>query len=455
MSILYHTSLKLYLLGSKIAGLFSKKAALFYSGRRELFNHIEHSISASHSSKETRYWFHCASVGEFEQARPLIEKIKEREPHSYIVVTFFSPSGYELRKNYTLANNVFYLPMDTMANARKFVEVINPNIVIFVKYEFWRNYFSVLNERDIPLYLVSAIFRANQPFFRWWGANFRKMLANFTHFFVQDIESETLLRSIGVTNVSVAGDTRFDRVFEITQNNKTIAALELFTRKIVGSNNSLCCVAGSTWPPDEQLLHNFIEQYSVEDLIDEDCESLVKEKRVGGESLKLVIAPHEVDELHIKKIESLFSSFSVVKFSDFYGQNNNAYSELSFTSAQKEKLSSAQIFILDTVGLLSTAYRYGNFAYVGGGFGVGIHNILEAATYGLPVVFGPNYEKFKEAIDLIALGGAFSIDKGQVAILEKIVLDVRFREQCSQICREYVQKNLGATANILNAIAPK
>jgi len=486
LTILYHTSLRLYYLASGIAGLFSNKAALFYNGRKGLLNYIKQRMSLKDDLSGTRYWIHCASVGEFEQARPLIEKIKEIEPSSYIVVTFFSPSGYELRKNYSLAANVFYLPMDTIANARKFVEYVKPDVAIFIKYEFWRNYLSVLKQQNIPVYLVSAIFRENQPFFRWWGANFRKMLGNFTHFFVQDDQSETLLRSIGITNVSVAGDTRFDRVIEITRNNKTIAPLELFTENIKVNdlslekpgekvnellikylNSHICCVAGSTWPPDEELLRSFMKNYELTKI------EKSNDSKVKPTVLKLIIAPHEVEEAHIKKIESLFAEYKVVKFSDFLvkqdetmaqpnkasAQQNKAsalqnrlFIEQNYTQAQIEKLTEAQVFIIDTVGILSTAYRYGNFAYVGGGFGVGIHNILEAATYGLPVVFGPKYEKFKEAKDLIPLGGAFSVEKDQTEILEKLVWDHDFREKCSKVCEHYVQKNIGATAIILKQL---
>jgi len=532
LTILYYVFLRLYIGASLIASFFSKKAALFYYGRKGVLNHIEHIMSSAETYKGTRYWFHCASVGEFEQARPLIEKIKEREPLTSIVITFFSPSGYELRKDYSLASAVFYLPMDTRANARKFVEYVKPNVAIFIKYEFWRNYLLVLKEQNIPLYLVSAIFRENQSFFKWWGGSFRKMLANFTHFFVQDNQSETLLRSIGIANVSVAGDTRFDRVFEITQNSKAIASLEVFTRDKVFSNepdnspntnlneylseqtieqptgptikhstgpaierptgqtikqsndftyNKMCCVAGSTWPPDQELLLNFMRQFATpasksRDLLLEKPNNLTKESVKLAEEpnessankveLKLVIAPHEVDEAHIKKIESLFAAYKVVKFSDFSEVNNQLQAQpnnlltkqngisahQNFSSAQIEELSSAQIFIIDTVGILSTAYRYGNFAYVGGGFGVGIHNILEAATYGLPVVFGPKYEKFKEAVDLIALGGAFTVTKDETETLERLSLDTEFRKHCSQICRDYVQTNRGATTNILKEI---
>ncbi len=437
LTILYHTFLSLYLFASRIAGLFSEKAALFYDGRRGLLAHIKQVVSSEQTLLGTRYWIHCASVGEFEQARPLIERIKEEEPLSYIVITFFSPSGYKLRKNYNLASNVFYLPMDTKANARKFVEYIKPNVAIFIKYEFWKNYLTTLKEQNIPTYLVSAIFREDQSFFKWWGANFRKILSRFTHIFVQDSHSKTLLESIGYTNVSVAGDTRFDRVIEITRNNKTIPSLEFF----IGNKNIneqvidyTCCVAGSTWPPDEELLLSF----------------LIK---TNSSALKMIIAPHEVSESHIKKIESLFNAYKIVKYSDFLAQQDKT-GEQQFIQVQIEKLINAQIFIIDTVGILSTAYRYGNFAYVGGGFGTGIHNILEAATYGLPVVFGPKYEKFKEAVDLIALGGAFSVEKGETEVLEKLFVDSKYREYSCEVCEDYVKKNIGATARILKTIAP-
>lgn len=468
MTILYHTSVSLYLLAARIAGLFSNKAALFYNGRRGLLSSIEQIMSVQEESYGKRYWIHCASVGEFEQARPLIEKIKASEPSSNIVVTFFSPSGYELRKNYSLSNNVFYLPMDTLANAKKFIEYVKPNVAIFIKYEFWRNYLSVLKEQNIPTYLVSAIFRENQYFFKWWGGNFRKMLKCFTHFFVQDCQSQLLLNSIGITNVSVVGDTRFDRVIEITRNNKIIAPLEIFigneqSGELVNRQvkNQICCVAGSTWAPDEEFLLSFMKQYEQKQL----GEATQGKSRLMA---KLIIAPHEVGEGHIKKIEALFADYKVVKISDFSAsvnepimqqnissiQQNQILAKQEFTRAQIEKLTKAQVFIIDSIGILSAAYRYGNFAYVGGGFGAGIHNILEAATYGLPVVFGPKYQKFKEAVDLIELGGAFSVAKGKVQILEKLAVDVKFREQCSKVCEAYVQKNIGATVNILKTIAP-
>lgn len=380
-----------------------------------LIKRVKRDMLSLEKSKK-RVWFHCASVGEFEQARPLIEKIKRDWDGWQVFVTFFSPSGYELRKNYPLADKVWYLPMDTTKNAGEFLEAVDPQIVIFIKYEFWRCFLKEIRKRGTPLYLVSGIFREDQRFFKWWGKPFRKVLKRFTHLFVQDKKSEELLVSIGVDSVTVCGDTRFDRVAEILESSSPVKGLEIFTR------GSVCCVAGSTWPPDEELLERYFKS------------------RITGKSFKLIIAPHEVNERSVKSISERFGSTGVV-----------LYSKIDTTPSQT--ISQASVYILDTVGLLSAAYRYGSFAYIGGGFGSGIHNILEAATYKKPVVFGPRYKKFKEACDLVSLGAAFPLGNIE-EIFNKLIMDESFRDGCSAIAGEYVQKNKGATANILKAIAP-
>lgn len=456
MTILYHTSLYLYLFASLIAGFFSRKAALFYRGRRGLLKRVESEmakIAAERGCLKDVVWFHCASVGEFEQARPVIEKHKNLYPDAPVVLTFFSPSGFELRKNYSFADAVFYLPMDTKGNATKFIELVNPAKVIFVKYEFWRNYLGELKKRGVPVYLISAIFREDQHFFKWWGGYFRGVLKYFEHLFVQDSHSESLLKGIGIENVTVCGDTRFDRVKEVTGTSVKIDPLALF------SQDSLCMVAGSTWPADEEILAGFLKS---------------RESGLSAESglpFKLVIAPHEVDESHINKITNLFSGFKIVRFSEtknFKSEDNPSENCMTDSVLPADKpsfagrkplqniLEEADIFIIDTIGILSVAYRYGSVAYIGGGFGTGIHNILEAASYGIPVIFGPKFHKFKEAKDLISLGGASSVDslesfsRQMIQVLNQPVL----RKSRGEISKEYVEKNLGATSAILASIYP-
>jgi 3-deoxy-D-manno-octulosonic-acid transferase len=468
LTILYHISISLYLFASGIMGIFSRKAALFYAGRQSLLSLIEDEMSYSQDSDRETVWFHCASVGEFEQARPIIELIRERFPLYRIVITFFSPSGYELRKNYPLADHIFYLPMDTKKNAAKFIELINPSLVIFVKYEFWRNYLTRLNKCGVPVYLVSGIFRQGQPFFRWWGGSFRNILNLFTHLFVQDENSASLLRGIGVERVTVCGDTRFDRVHALAQKAVKISSVEIFC------GSSLCCVAGSTWPADEELIVAHYRRYFHREKIAKRYSELKRGKhRQPKDSIryghfpeldanlsvdshenisvdshepkfKLIIVPHEVDENQIKKLIALLRDIPYVRYSELEGNHKG------------EVLSEASVLIIDSVGILSRVYRYGSFAYIGGGFGAGIHNILEAATYGMPVVFGPKFRKFKEARDLTELGGAFSVKSKDelVEIFDKLLSDSTFRDECSSVCAGYVAKNIGATEYIVNSIAP-
>ena len=356
-------------------------------------------------------WVHCSSVGEFEQARPIIEWYKSNKEEYKILLTFFSPSGYELRKNYDLADWVFYMPVDTPKNARRFVEIVNPSKVIFIKYEFWYNHLNELRKRGIDIYIASAIFRPSQSFFKWYGALFRKMLNSFNKLFVQDKASFKLLESIGLAEkASICGDTRFDRVAQITKSSKDFPLIERFC------SSKFTLVAGSTWEPDNIHLCNVVKEFP---------------------NIKLIIASHEIGKDKINSILSLFSDKRVIKFTEFDIYNN-------------QEIEQADVLVIDTIGILSSIYKYGNVAYIGGGFGVGIHNILEAATYSLPIVFGPNYTKFKEARDLISLGGAFSISESYEFI--NLTRESFLNSKIAAISGAYVSYNLGATEKIISQI---
>ena len=398
---LYHISILFYGLLINIVALFNRKAWLFIEGRKNVFQQIKSYVN----SKDQPIWFHFASLGEFEQGRPLLEKIKSVNPEEKVVVTFFSPSGYEIRKNYAFADAVFYLPLDTPGNANKFIELVNPKLAIFTKYEFWPNYFKVLAAQKIPLYIISGIFRKNQVFFKWYGRFYRNVLKNVTHFFVQNEESAELLKSIELTNVSESGDTRFDRVYENAQEPKKSTEVQTFC------GESPILIAGSTWPEDEQLLVNLIKQYP---------------------SWKFIIAPHEVDEKHILAIEVLFPK--AIRFSNI--QNLDSSTKPSF-------------LIIDSIGILSSLYQYGTIAYIGGGFGAGIHNTLEAAAFGLPVIFGPNYQKFQEAKDLIAIGTAKSVNNPD-ELLQAVAY---FNDtESGHLAADYVAAKKGATDIIIKLI---
>lgn len=435
MAIIYNASMFLYLSASRVAALFSPKAANFVSGHRGLIKKIRSDINsktAQNSGK--RYWFHCASVGEFEQARPLIEAIKEKDSSSSIVVTFFSPSGYNLRKNYSLADHVFYLPMDTTGNVRRFLDIVKPNVAIFIKYEFWKNYLAALKSRGIPVYLVSANFMKSQPFFKWWGGMFRRMLPNFTHIFVQDVGSEVLLNKLGYNRVTIAGDSRFDRVIKVAFNNASIPELELFTCNGNSNNYLSTLIAGSTWPEDEEMLLNFMNRFY--------------STKQG--KLKLVIVPHQPTPEGVEKIKGQFTKFGVVKYSEVKGNVDNP--------KVKESTCNAGVLIIDTVGMLSASYKYGSFAYVGGGFGAGIHNTLEPAAFGLPVVFGPKHQRFIEADGLLSCGGGFAISNtkgympGKVDIMNILAVNKSFRDKASEYCSWYINKHKGATERIMTKI---
>ena len=405
MAFLYNLSIFFYSLLIHCAGLFNKKARLWIEGRKNVFTKIKNTIS----SKELIAWFHCASLGEFEQGRTVIEHLRKRHPEYKILLTFFSPSGYEVRKNYKAADYIFYLPLDTSGNAKRFLDIVKPSIVFFIKYEFWFNYIRNLRKKNIPFFVISANFRHGQHFFKWYGGWFRQQLRSITHIFVQNKESLELLKKINITQATVSGDTRFDRVHEITGNIKTFPVIQKFCE---GSD---VFIAGSSWPPDEEFLTRLVNS--------------------GKMNYKFIIAPHLVDKPHVARLIEKIKEH-VVKYSE----------------ADEENVMCAKVLVIDCIGILSHVYRYGKIAYIGGGFGSGIHNILEAATFGLPVIFGPKYHKFQEAIALIKEGGAFSISDytGFVNVVMKLYYNPELLRNASEIARNFVQKNIGATKIILD-----
>ncbi len=398
----------LYRIGIRIASLWNNKAKSWSNGRKNIFDLIKAELRSQHFKI---IWFHCSSLGEFEQGRPLIEKLKSQNPNFKFLLTFFSPSGYEIRKDYKGVDWVFYLPLDSKRNAKQFFEIVNPSLVVFVKYDYWYYYLTECKKRNIPLLLVSGIFRQNQPFFKWYGNLHRSMLNCFTHFFVQDKESLQLLQSININNVTVAGDTRFDRVSEIAENFTPIEKIEKFC------NDSLVLVAGSTWLDDEKLIKDATANFS---------------------NLKIIIAPHEIHKEHIDQLKSIFPNAMV-------HSQLKAYSSQPITS---------KCLIIDNIGILSKLYHYATIAYVGGGFNKGIHNTLEAAVYGKPVLFGPNYKKFKEAIGLIETGGGICISSSNEfsAILQNFISNKTELEVSSKRSFEFVKQNKGATEKVLHYI---
>ncbi|MBO4530978.1 MAG: 3-deoxy-D-manno-octulosonic acid transferase [Paludibacteraceae bacterium] len=404
MRLIYDLGIQLYSGGAWIASFFDDKAKKFVEGRKNVFQTLSDKIDP-----QSKYvWIHAASLGEFEQGRPIIEKLKVIKPEYKIILTFFSPSGYEVRKNYEGADIVCYLPMDTSWNAKRFLSIVRPSYAIFIKYEFWKNYLSCLKEQNIPTYIVSAIFRPSQAFFKWYGGWYRSVLKNFTHLFVQNKESKELLSSIGVTNVSLAGDTRFDRVKDIAERAKQLPIVESFV------GDSKVFIAGSSWPKDEAILIPYINEHP---------------------ELKFIIAPHEIHEEHISKILSMMKRPCV-----------------RYTQTNEEDVKNADCLIVDCFGLLSSIYRYGQVAYIGGGFGVGIHNILEAAVYGIPVMFGPNYKKFKEAVDMVDRGGAYSIsNETEFARLMDDFYSYNsiLYHKTAQVAAAYSDENKGATEKVI------
>lgn len=405
---MYTIGIYLYMLAVKLAALFGhKKAEKLIEGHREIFSSLEKGIKKGNDY----IWFHASSLGEFEQGRPLIEKFRATHPEYRVVLTFFSPSGYRSARNYQQADMVCYLPFDTPANVRRFLDIVNPKMAFFVKYEFWLNYLSTLKKRNIPTYIVSSIFREEQVFFRWWGGFYRKALHCFTHLFVQNESSKQLLASIGVKNVTVVGDTRFDRVAKIAEQAHLLPLVASFVE-----DGKKIFIAGSSWGPDEDV---YIPYFN----------------RTPG--WKLIIASHEVNEERIKQIEEQVRGLCV-----------------RYTQATIEEVRSAKCLIIDCFGLLSSIYRYGAVAYVGGGFGVGIHNVLEAAVYGIPVFFGPNNYKFQEAQQLKACGGGIEISS-RAEFEEKIAAmnnDAAVIEKAGDAAGRYVSQNAGASARIFEVL---
>nr|WP_320023670.1 glycosyltransferase N-terminal domain-containing protein [uncultured Draconibacterium sp.] len=411
MSLLYNLGILFYGFLIRVATLFNEKAKLFVAGRKNWKKKLGSAVD-----KNASYiWVHCASLGEFEQGRPVLEEIKKQFPKYKIVLTFFSPSGYEIRKNYKGADIVAYLPMDTKNNAQEFIRLVSPQKVFFVKYEFWYNYITELKRQQIPLYIISAIFRENQQFFKStpWGKWYRKMLHSFEHIFIQNETSARLLEQAGIKHYTVSGDTRFDRVAEIARGAKKFEIVEKFK----GKNVTL--IAGSTWKPDEELLAAFINNSS---------------------DAKFIIAPHEVTPANINRIQELLKKPAIC-----------------FSKADISNIDSYDVLIIDSIGILSSLYQYGNIAYIGGGFGVGIHNILEAATFKLPVLFGPNYLRFKEAVDLVNEKGAFPINNFPElkATLNRLINDKTSLQNASEICKNYIEKNVGSTKLIMNKVFNK
>jgi 3-deoxy-D-manno-octulosonic-acid transferase len=392
----------------KLLALFSPKMKLFVDGRKEVFSILKSKINTT----DKTIWFHAASLGEYEQGLPVIEKIKVQYPNHKIVVTFFSPSGYEVRKNNTVADATVYLPLDTKSNAQKFIKTINPELVFFIKYEYWPNYLNELKKLEIKTYLISGIFREKQAFFKWYGGFYRNALKTFDYFFVQNESSKNLLQSIGFNNVKISGDTRFDRVVSILERDNSLDFIEQF------KDNKTAIVIGSSWPKDESLLVNYINNASDE--------------------IKFIIAPHNIKTEQISSLKSQITKSSVL-----------------FSEKSNVDLSNFNVFIIDTIGILTKIYSYADIAYVGGGFGnPGVHNILEPATFGVPIIIGPNYSHFAEATALVHQEGCVSISNQNELneAFDNLISNEDVRHEKGHICSTFVQMNKGATDVILKHI---
>ncbi len=410
MRLFYNIFIVAYRLSIGLASFFDGKAALWVKGRRDIFGEIKSRLEPG----EKITWFHCASLGEFEQGRPLMERMKKQKPETKIFLTFFSPSGYEMRKDYPFADFIFYLPYDSPKNARRFIELVRPQMAIFVKYEFWFNYISQLEKKNIPLYLVSGMFRKDQHFFKWWAFWQRKQLKKFKYFFLQDDSSETLLNGIGLKNTLVAGDTRFDRVSEILEQEVKLPFIEKF------KNGQRILCAGSSWPPDEDIILNYLQKENPD--------------------IKLIIAPHDISKKHIDEIIKKFGGYSTVLYSRRESLGND--------------LLNAKILIINSIGLLNKLYRFTDIAYIGGGFGLAIHNLLEAAVYGIPVVYGPKHRHFREAVELAENRGGFPIANKEefLMIMDKLISDKAFYKKNALAAGNYVRENAGASELILKEL---
>lgn len=404
MRFIYSTAIRTYVLLIHLAALVgNSKAKLWIRGRKDQ-KLQQHSILPN----ERWIWVHASSLGEFEQGRPLIEALKIQFPDLKILLTFFSPSGYEIRKNYSSANRVLYMPADLPSNAKKFIDTYHPIAVFFVKYDFWFNFLAELKKRNIPVFLVSGIFRPAQHFFKWYGKWQRKQLNAFSHFFLQDESSQKLLQEIGLTNCSISGDTRFDRVIKLPSEQRSLPLIELFAK------DSKVLMAGSSWEPDEDHIIHYMKECPLD--------------------LKFIIVPHEVDN---ERILALIKKLPLTS--------------MRYSEANSAEIDGCRVLIIDTIGILGYLYRFADIVMIGNGFGSGIHNILEPAVYGKPVLFGPNYHKFREAIELVEAGGAFTFSKREEfgILCNKLLNDPDLFKQASAICADYVMANAGATASIL------
>lgn len=405
--MIYNIAIYFVLLGIAIASLFNKKVRTMWRGEREAFK-----ILAAKVDPFAKYiWFHAASLGEFEQGRPLMERIRKEHPQYKILLTFFSPSGYEVRKNYEGADIICYLPIDTRLNAIRFLRLVHPKMAFFIKYEFWYNYLHILKHRNIPTYSVSSIFRKDQVFFKWYGGSYKNVLKCFARFFVQNDESKLLLESIGIHDVDIVGDTRFDRVLQIKDTAKHLPICEAFQK------DYKVFVAGSSWPPDEEIFIRFFNEHK---------------------DWRLLIAPHVIGEEHLKQILSKIEGKKVVRY----------------TQTTVEEAAQADVLIIDCFGLLSSMYHYGDVAYVGGGFGVGIHNTLEAAVWDMPVIFGPNNKKFQEAQGLLKSGGGFEIHTYEefVELMQAMMSDAAYLKTAGKRAGAFVASLSGATKKVLSKV---
>lgn len=394
----------------KLAVLFNPKARMMERGRWKVWGKLRGGIVPG----GRHIWFHAASLGEFEQGCPMMERIRAEYPDYRIVLTFFSPSGYEVRKNYEGADVIVYLPADRISRVRKFLDLVQPEMAIFIKYDFWPCFLLELERRQIPTYLVSSIFRPSQLFFRWYGGAYKRLLHCFTHIFVQDEASRILLGKHGIGPVTVAGDTRFDRVISVYEARKSLPLVERFAATV--PEDGLVIVGGSSWPPDEEILVRYFNR---------------------NPKVKLILAPHEIDKEHLLQIIShLRRPF------------------IRLSEATESNIDRQDCLIVDSFGLLSSIYRYGQVAFIGGGFGKGIHNTPEAAVYGVPVIFGPRYEKFKEARELIAEGGAFTVSSAEefTSLIERLISDKGYREAASRAAADYIRTHVGATERIVRQI---
>ena len=405
---MYNIVIYIYLIGVAIASCFNKKVKKMWAGERQALKVLREKVDPN-----ARYiWFHAASLGEFEQGRPLMEYLRKTHPEYKILLTFFSPSGYEVRKNYEGADIICYLPLDTIRNARRFLRAIKPVMAFFIKYEFWYNYLHILQHRGVPTYSVSSIFRPDQIFFQWYGKGYGRVLKCFTHFFVQNIESKNLLAKLDIHDVEVVGDTRFDRVLQIKEASKQLPLVEKFTE-----NTSKVFIAGSSWLPDEEV---FLKYFNLH------------------KDWKLIVAPHVIGEEHLAQIFELLKGRRVVRY----------------TEATEENVKDAEVLIIDCFGLLSSIYHYGTISYVGGGFGVGIHNVLEAAVWDIPVIFGPNNKRFQEAQGLIMAGGGFEINDYQSFrdLMLRFETDEMFLQTSKKHAGEFVKGRAGATEKIMGSL---